>query len=73
MQAGPAGAPENAPANSLIVASTAVIFPALVAPILYDIEPPEVGPLALKTSSRVIIILTGLPAFFDNNVARGSR
>jgi len=34
---------------------------------------PEVGPVALNTSSRFITILTGRPDFFDSRVATGSR
>jgi hypothetical protein len=73
MQAGATGAPGNAPANNLTAPLTAVIFPAFVAPILKSIDPPEVGPLARKTSSLVIVILTGLPTLLDNRVANGSR
>ena len=73
MQAGATGAPGNAPASRRTAASTAVILPAFVAPILKSIEPPDVGPLARKTSSRVIIILTGFPTLLDSKVASGSR
>jgi len=34
---------------------------------------PEVGPVALNTSSRVMVIFTGLPVFFDMIAASGSR
>ena len=35
-------------------------------------EEPEVGPDALKTSSRVMAIRTGRPDFFDSAMATGS-
>ena len=53
--------------------SAAVILPSLVTPILTHIEEPEVGPVALNTSSRVIVIFTGRPHFFESSAATGSR
>ena len=53
--------------------SAAVIVPSFVTPILTHIEAPEVGPVALNTSSRLIMILTGRPVFFDSSAATGSR
>ena len=67
------GEPGNAPAWNLNTPSAATSFPSLVTPIFTHIEEPEVGPVALNTSSRLIIRRTGLPDFFDSNVATGSR
>ena len=53
--------------------SAAVRVPSFLIPILTHIEAPEVGPEALNTSSRLITILTGRPAFFDSAAATGSR
>ena len=47
--------------------------PSRVAPSLTRIELPEVGPEARNTSSRVITIFTGRPAFCDRRMATGSR
>ena len=50
-----------------------MIVPSFLTPILtVDLEP-EVGPEARMTSSRVMVIFTGRPDFFDNTVASGSR
>src|SRR5881275_1512808 len=67
------GEPGKAPAWNLKIPSAAVILPSLVTPILTRIEPPEVGPVALNTSSRLIVILTGRPDFCDSSAATGSR
>ena len=67
------GEPGKAPAWNLKTASAAVIVPSFLAPILTHIEAPEVGPVALNTSSRLITILTARPVFFDNAAAIGSR
>src|ERR1700730_18827830 len=73
MQPGPTGEPAKAPAWYFSVASAAVIVPSFLAPILTSTVPPEVGPLALNTSSRLITILTGRPHFCDRASATGSR
>src|SRR5262245_2956558 len=73
MQPAPTGDPGNAPASYAIHTCAAVIFPSFVAPILQWIYEPEVGPVARSTSLRLIVILTGLPVFFDSNKASGSR
>src|SRR5215813_4182019 len=65
------GEPGKAPAWNLKMPSAAVILPSLVAPILTHIEPPDVGPVALKTSSRDIVIFTGRPDFCDSSAATG--
>src|SRR5689334_13346248 len=67
------GEPGKAPAWNLKMPSAAVILPSFVTPILTHIEPPEVGPVALKTSSRVIVILMGRPGFCDSNAATDAR
>src|SRR5436190_12750886 len=67
------GEPGKAPAWNLKTPSAATILPSLVTPILTHIDEPEVGPVALNTSSRVIVILTARPDFFDSNAATGSR
>ena len=41
-------------------------------PILIVIEEPEVGPVALNTSSRLIMIFTGWPDLRDSVTATGS-
>ena len=47
--------------------------PSLVTPILTRTLPPEVGPVARKTSVRLIVILTGWHALRERPRARGSR
>ena len=73
MQAFITGEPGKAPAWKLKVASAAVIFPSPVQPILTVIDAPEVGPVALKTSSRVICMRTGWLHFRESAAASGSR
>ena len=73
MQAGATGEPGKAPAWSAMSIVAPVIVPSFLAPILTVITPPEVGPLARNTSSRVITIFTGLPALRDSATASGSR
>jgi hypothetical protein len=63
----------NAPASYTSVASAAVSLPFAVAPILTRIRVPEVGPVARKTSSRVITIFTGRPVRRESRIASGSR
>ena len=55
------------------VAWTAVNFPALVAPILTFMWVPEVGPVPMNTSVRLIAILTGRPVLRDRMATTGSR
>src|SRR3984957_11481753 len=55
------GEPGNAPAWNLNTASAATILPSLVTPTLAHMDEPEVGPVALNTSSRVICRRTGRP------------
>ena len=73
MQAGWTGEPAKAPAWNLHSASAATMRPSLVAPILTVTTPPEVGPVARNTSSRLITILTGRPLCLDSAIASGSR
>src|SRR5579862_1436795 len=69
----PTGDPGKAPASNAIQISAATSLPSLVAPILHRMVEPDVGPVARKTSPRVITSFTGQPVFFDNRSARGSR
>ena len=73
MQAFMTGEPGKAPAWNLKTPSAAVIVPFLLTPILTRIEEPDVGPEALNTSSRLIVILTGRPDFLASKAATGSR
>ena len=66
------GEPGNAPACSLNSPSAAVIVPSRLTPILTVIDEPEVGPVARKTSSRLITSFTGAPDFFASMTATGS-
>ena len=49
------GEPGKAPAWNLKMPSAATILPSFVTPILTHIDEPEVGPVALNTSSRLIM------------------
>ena len=69
----PTGEPGKAPASYTRCASAAVIRPFLVAPIFTVTSPLEVGPVAMKTSIRLMAIFTGLPVFRDRTAATGSR
>jgi len=60
---GPTGEPGKAPACILTMHSAATVRPSLVAPILTLTSAPGAGPEARNTSSRAIVILTGLPDF----------
>ncbi len=73
MTPGWTGEPWKAPAWYLSSAKAATNLPSLVAPSLTRTVAPEVGPEALKTSSRDITILTGRLAFRDSAMASGSR
>ena len=73
MQPGPIGEPGNAPAWYFSTSCAATMVPSFFAPIFTSIVAPEVGPEARNTSSRVICIFTGRPAFFDSAIATGSR
>ncbi len=73
MTPGCTGEPWNAPAWYLSSAKPATNFPSLVAPILTWIVAPDVGPDALKTSSRDITIFTGRLALRESAMASGSR
>src|ERR1700683_5053495 len=66
------GEPGKAPASYAIQTSAATILPSLVAPSLQRIFEPEVGPVARRTSARVMTSFTGRPLFFDNMIAGGS-
>ena len=57
------GEPGKAPAWNLKMPSAATILPSLVTPTLAHIDEPEVGPVPLNTSSRVICRRTGRPDF----------
>src|ERR1700755_1966528 len=59
----------KAPAWYFMSASAATILPSFVTPILIVIEAPDVGPVALKVSSRVIWIFTGWPDFRESKTA----
>ena len=73
MTPGCTGEPWNAPAWYLSSAKAAVNRPSLVAPILTRTVAPDVGPEALKTSSRDMTIFTGRLALRDSAMASGSR
>ena len=47
--------------------------PSFFAPILIVHFVADAGPDARNTSSRVIVIFTGRPDFFDSTIATGSR
>ena len=67
------GEPWKAPAWYLSSANPATNLPSFVAPILTRTTAPEVGPLALKISSRDMTIFTGRFAFRESASATGSR
>ena len=69
----PTGDPGYAPASKYIVNSAAVMMPELANPILALAQVAEVGPVPSKTSFLDIITLTGLPLFWDNTAATGSK
>ena len=73
MQPGCTGEPGKAPAWYLSTISAATIVPSRLAPSLTSMTPPEVGPVARNTSSRVITILTARPVLRDSANATGSR
>ncbi len=73
MQAGPTGEPGKAPACISTMHSAATMRPSLVAPILTLMLPPGAGPEARNTSSRAMVIFTGLPDFWLSRMAKGSR
>ncbi len=73
MQAAPTGEPRKQPASKSSWQSAATIVPSLFAPSFTRIFEPEVGPVPRKTSSRVIVILTGRPALRESTSAAGSR
>jgi hypothetical protein len=73
MQAAPTGEPGKAPAWYFNSTSAAVIVPSFAAPSLTSMTPPEVGPVARNTSSRLITSFTGAPAMRDSASATGSR
>ena len=66
------GEPGKAPAWNLNRPSAAMIVPSRLTPILTVIDEPEVGPVALNTSSRLITILTGWPDLRASTTATGS-
>ena len=67
------GEPGKAPAWNLKMPSAATIVPSFLTPIFTHIDDPDVGPDPLNTSSRLIMIRTGRPDFFDSSTATGSR
>src|SRR4029434_476693 len=73
MVPGCTGEPWKAPAWYLSSAKPATNLPFLVAPIFTRTVAPEVGPEALKTSSRDITIFTGRLALRESAMASGSR
>ena len=66
------GEPGNAPACNLKSPSAATIVPSRLTPIFTVIDAPEVGPVALNTSSRLITIFTGWPDLRASMTATGS-
>jgi hypothetical protein len=66
------GEPGNAPACNLKRPSAATIVPSRLTPIFTVIDAPEVGPVALNTSSRLITIFTGWPDLRASMTATGS-
>jgi hypothetical protein len=72
MQAFITGEPGNAPAWYLNTQSAAVIRPSRFIPIFTVIDAPDVGPEALKHSSRLITTFTGQPDLRASMVATGS-
>ncbi len=68
----PAGDPRYAPASYQSDPLAATSVPSRFAPSLTRTFEPEVGPLARKTSSRVITIFTGRFALRDKTAASGS-
>src|SRR3954471_6113540 len=73
MAPAPDGDPRYAPASYHKDAEAATSIPSRVAPSFIRIVVADVGPEARNTSSRVITILTGDPAFRDKASATGSR
>ena len=49
------------------------MVPSRLQPILTVLTVPDAGPVARKTSSRVITIFTGRPLFSESFTASGSR
>ena len=66
------GEPGKAPACSLKSPSAATTVPSRLTPIFTVIDAPEVGPVALNTSSRLITIFTGRPDWRARMTATGS-
>ena len=66
------GEPGNAPAWNLKTPSAATIVPSRLTPIFTVMDEPDVGPVALNTSSRLITIFTGWPDFRASVTATGS-
>ena len=66
------GEPGNAPACSLKSPSAATIMPSRLTPIFTVIDAPDVGPVALNTSSRLITSFTGWPDLRASMTATGS-
>ncbi len=48
------------------------MVPSRLAPIFTVMDEPEVGPVALNTSSRLIVIFTGWPDLRASSTATGS-
>ena len=73
MQAAPMGDPGKPPASKAAQKLPAVSVPSFLAPILTRMNEAGVGPVACRTSSRVMRILTGRPVALDSRAAVGSR
>ena len=67
------GEPGKAPASKVSLAFTAVSLPSLEAPNFISMAVPDVGPVPMKTSARVIVIFTAEPEFLDKTAATGSK
>ena len=64
--------PGKGPSEYLHSINADVMVPSFLAPIFTSIEVAQVGPEALKTSARLITILTGRLAFRASANATGS-
>src|SRR6202035_2073016 len=73
MAPAPDGEPRYAPASYQSDALPATSVPSRLAPSFMRIVAADVGPDARNTSSRVITIFTGRPAWRDSAMAIGSR
>ena len=69
----PTGDPRYAPASYHNDARAATSLPSRLAPSFTRIFEPDVGPVARKTSSRLMTIFTGRCALRESTIASGSR